>query len=97
MSRARSEPYTRPAFPRASSATSGFFFCGIMLDPVAKASGNSMKPNSALAHRTSSSASREMCMARTAQHARNSTAKSRSATASTLLAAILGKFNSLAT
>ncbi|CPU65937.1 Uncharacterised protein [Mycobacteroides abscessus] len=27
-------PMRRPALPRASSATSGFFFCGMMLDPV---------------------------------------------------------------
>ena len=27
-------PISRPALPRASSAMSGFFFCGMMLDPV---------------------------------------------------------------
>ena len=27
-------PMSRPALPRASSAMSGFFFCGMMLDPV---------------------------------------------------------------
>ena len=27
-------PTSRPAFPRASSAISGFFFCGIIDDPV---------------------------------------------------------------
>ena len=31
-------PISRPALPRASSATSGFFFCGMMLDPVDHAS-----------------------------------------------------------
>ena len=35
-------PYTRPVLPRTSSAISGFFFCGIMLEPVLKASSNSM-------------------------------------------------------
>ena len=28
-------PYTRPVLPRISSAMSGFFFCGIILLPVA--------------------------------------------------------------
>ncbi|MCY1244911.1 hypothetical protein D9M72_580110 [compost metagenome] len=27
-------PISRPAFPRASSATSGFFFCGMIEEPV---------------------------------------------------------------
>jgi hypothetical protein len=27
-------PISRPDFPRASSAMSGFFFCGMMLEPV---------------------------------------------------------------
>ena len=27
-------PISRPALPRASSATSGFFFCGMIEDPV---------------------------------------------------------------
>jgi hypothetical protein len=28
-------PTSRPDFPRASSATSGFFFCGMIEEPVA--------------------------------------------------------------
>ena len=32
--RAVRSPYTRPVLPRISSATSGFFFWGIMLEPV---------------------------------------------------------------
>ncbi len=54
-------------------------------DPVAKASENSTKPNSDVAHRVRSAASREQCMPRIAAWARNSTTKSRSATASMLL------------
>ena len=34
VSRVTSEPYTRPVLPRTSSATSGFFFCGMMEEPV---------------------------------------------------------------
>ena len=34
VSRPARSPTRRPALPRASSATSGFFFCGMMLDPV---------------------------------------------------------------
>ena len=33
-----SPPIARPALPRASSATSGFFFCGMSEEPVQKAS-----------------------------------------------------------
>ena len=39
-------PIARPALPRTSSIGSGFFFCGIMLLPVADASARSKKPNS---------------------------------------------------
>ena len=35
-----------PALPRTSSIGSGFFFCGIMLLPVAELSARSKKPNS---------------------------------------------------
>ena len=35
-----------PLLPRTSSATSGFFFCGIIDEPVANASSSSTKPNS---------------------------------------------------
>src|ERR1700730_14081126 len=55
-------------------------------EPVAKASENSTKPNSAVAQRVRSAASREPCMPTMAAWARNSTRKSRSATASMLLA-----------
>src|SRR5213596_389416 len=91
VSSANSAPVTRPVLPRTSSATSGFFFCGIIELPVAKASGSSTKPNSSVAHSTSSSARRERCTAEIAAAARNSTAASRSATASTLLAVTRAK------
>ena len=34
VSRENREPYTRPVLPRTSSATSGFFFWGMMDEPV---------------------------------------------------------------
>jgi hypothetical protein len=37
---------TRPAFPRTSSATSGFRFCGIIEEPVEKPSPSRTNPNS---------------------------------------------------
>ena len=40
---------------------SGFFFCGIALDPVEKASGRKTKPNSAVANSVISSANRLRC------------------------------------
>ena len=48
-----------PAFPRASSATSGLSFCGIIDDPVATASGSRANPNSAVVQRQSSSPMRD--------------------------------------
>jgi hypothetical protein len=56
-----------PARPRTSSATSGFFFCGIMLDPVATRSSRLAQPNSDDVHSTSSSPSRDRCTNVTAQ------------------------------
>ena len=35
-----SPPTRRPAFPRSNSAASGFFFCGIRLEPVLYASAS---------------------------------------------------------
>ena len=75
-------PITRPDLPRTSSGTSGFFFCGIMLEPVQKASASSMKPNCCELHSTISSAMREKCTIISEAQAVNSIAKSRSATAS---------------
>ena len=39
-------PVMRPARPRISSTLPGFFFCGIMLDPMAKPSSNDTVPYS---------------------------------------------------
>ena len=52
-------PIAVPALPRASSATSGFSFCGIIDDPVAAFSGSPTKPNSPDDHSTISSPIRE--------------------------------------
>ncbi len=49
----------RPALPRTSSSGSGFFFCGIMLLPVADESASSKNPNSSPVIRMKSSAMRE--------------------------------------
>ena len=61
-----SEAATRGAFPRRSSAASGFFFCGMMLEPEEKSSAGSEKPNSWLDQSTSSDPSRERCVAQIA-------------------------------
>ena len=50
--------------PRTSSATSGFFFCGMIELPVENSSGNSTKPNSAVAQSIRSAQSRERCTKR---------------------------------
>ena len=44
---------------RMSSSASGFFFCGMRLEPVVCASLSVTKPNSALAQRITSSLKRE--------------------------------------
>ncbi len=82
-----SDPTTRPVLPRTSSATSGLRFCGMIDEPVENASPTVHQPNSEEAHSTTSSHSRERCTAVVAAAARNSTAKSRSATASIELSA----------
>ena len=46
VSRSTSAPVSWPALPRSSSSTSGFFFCGMMLEPVQKESGSLTQPNS---------------------------------------------------
>ena len=73
---------TRPLLPRTSSGTSGFFFCGMIEEPVQKRSGRRTKPKRGLAHSTSSSAKRDRCTMTSAAKAQNSIAKSRSDTAS---------------
>ena len=51
-----------PALPRASSAMSGFFFCGMIEDPVEYASSRVTKPNSFVFHMMISSARRDRSM-----------------------------------
>ena len=60
-----SEAATRGALARKSSAASGFFFCGMMLEPDEKSSAGSQKPNSSLGQSTSSAPSRERWAAHT--------------------------------
>ena len=59
---------TRPALPRASSAMSGFFFCGSIDEPVVYASASRRNPNSSVVHSTISSPSRERCTCASASH-----------------------------
>ncbi|MDT4873048.1 hypothetical protein FQZ97_1082730 [compost metagenome] len=77
-------PTTRPVLPRASSGTSGFFFCGMMELPVVKRSAIFTKPKFWLIHRISSSLKRLMCTMHNEAAAVNSIAKSRSLTPSRL-------------
>ena len=56
----------RGALARSSSAASGFFFCGMRLEPDAKASDTSQKPNSSLDHSTISAPSCERWVAQVA-------------------------------
>ena len=57
---------TRGALARSSSAASGFFFCGMMLEPEVNESESSRKPNSSLDHSTISAPSRDRCVAQVA-------------------------------
>ena len=90
-------PTKRPDFPRASSAMSGFFFCGMIDDPVAQASSSRAQPNSVDVQSTTSSPSRERCTPSSAAAKQNSAAKSRSLTASIELSAARSKPSSAAT
>ena len=71
---------------RISSAASGFFFCGMIEEPVEKRSDSVTNRNWAEDQITSSSASRDRWTAQIAEADRNSSAKSRSLTASSELA-----------
>ena len=70
--------------PRASSGTSGFFFCGMIDEPVVKRSAILMKPKFWLIQMMSSSDRRLTCTMHRLAAAVNSMAKSRSLTASRL-------------
>jgi len=86
MKRATVAPRMRPTLARSSSAASGFFFCGMMLEPVVKLSDSRTKRNWAEDQITSSSAKRLRCMAQIDAADRNSSAKSRSEVLSRLFA-----------
>ncbi len=79
-------PSTRPALPRTSSAASGLRFCGMIEEPVVKASDSATKPNCGVVQSTISSASRDRCTAQIEAADRASRAKSRSETPSRELA-----------
>jgi hypothetical protein len=68
--------------PRASSGTSGFFFWGMIDEPVVKRSAMRMKPKFCDIQRISSSEKRLTCTITSEAAAVNSMAKSRSLTAS---------------
>ena len=78
-------PNTRPLLPRISSVISGFFFCGMMLEPVENASSSSMNLNSHEHQRMISSENLERCTIASEIAAAISAQKSRSATPSRLL------------
>ena len=75
-------PYTLPVLPRTSSAISGFFFCGMMEEPVVNASLRCTKPNSQLDQRMISSEKRERCIIIIEISDSSSSEKSRSETPS---------------
>jgi N-methylhydantoinase A/oxoprolinase/acetone carboxylase beta subunit len=79
-----SRPMAPPALPRTSSSGSGFFFCGIRLDPVVTASASSKKPNSSDVKMMTSSARRERWVIASAAAKRKLATKSRSPEASML-------------
>ena len=87
---------TRALLPRTSSATSGFFFCGMIDEPVQYASPNSMKSNCADIQRINSSLMRDRCTMSNAAAAMNSIQKSRSLTASMEFSQIASKPSSSA-
>ncbi|MDT4828225.1 hypothetical protein FQZ97_615960 [compost metagenome] len=90
-------PTTRPVLPRASSGTSGFFFCGMIDEPVVKRSAMLMKPKFWLIQMMSSSLRRLTCTMHRLAAAVNSIAKSRSLTASRLFWQTLSIFRVRAT
>src|SRR5271157_577033 len=76
----------RPTLARASSAASGFRFCGMIEDPVVKASDRRTRPKPVLIQRTISSANLEIWVAQMVAAAMASRAKSRADTLSSELA-----------
>ena len=84
IQRDSSAALTRPVLARISSAASGFFFCGIIEEPVTKESGSKIKSNSIDPQRISSSANLLKCTMVMAESDKNSKTKSLSETASIL-------------
>ncbi len=80
-------PISRPDLPRASSAMSGFFFCGMIEEPVEKASCSVTKENSFVFQMMTSSAIRDRSIPIMAVTKANSATKSRDAVPSIELAA----------
>ncbi len=86
MARAMKSPTTRPVLPRINSAASGLRFCGMIDEPVVKASDRCFtKPNAGVVHCTSSPASRDRWVEQIVAAAMYSSAKSRALTASSEL------------
>ncbi len=81
-------PISRPDLPRASSAMSGFFFCGMIEEPVEKASCRVTKENSFVFQRMTSSAILETSTPIIAVTNANSATKSREAVPSIEFAAL---------
>src|SRR5580658_3961179 len=96
MLSAVSAPRMRPDLARTSSAASGLRFCGMIDEPVEKASDSRMKLNCGVDQMTISSASRDRLMAQIDAADRASRAKSRLATASIELPAGASKPSALA-
>ena len=70
---------------------SGFFFCGIMLEPVVNESSSSTKRNSHDDQRITSSEKRERCVMMSEKAERSSTQKSLSETPSMLFSEMPSK------
>ena len=84
-------PNTLPLLPRTSSAMSGFFFCGMMEEPVENASSSSTNLNSQLHHMMISSEKRLRCTMMIDSTDANSMQKSRSDTPSSELLVMRSK------
>ncbi|CPZ97884.1 Uncharacterised protein [Mycobacteroides abscessus] len=80
-------PINLPVLPRASSAISGFFFCGMIELPVDHESSRVTYPNSVVPHKMMSSDSRDKSMPIIAKTKPASAAKSRDDVASIELSA----------
>ena len=89
-------PMKRPALPLANSAISGFFFCGMMDEPVEKASSKVTQPNSWVFQIVNSSPIRERWIPNMAKIKSASATKSLSLTASMLFLVTPAKARSAA-